>query len=174
MLRSTNTLNMKIELDSSIIYILLATLLLSYSSSIWASAADQYSFEGLTAPGTFVIGNPPETATFSGDAASGILTEPDLYFTGSYSWFMEGSNAQITFDNVAQSVEFYAVNPNTNANFVITAFDPDNNVLETVTLVPDQAFTLIGFNAPAIERIEFNNQGSEIVAVDDLALQQRL
>ena len=133
------------------------------------------SFEGINSS-DFTIGDSPEAARFSGDAFSGVLGVPQLYRTGSSAWMVnpQGTGV-ISFQTPAQSMQFHArLRSTADGPTVITAFDAEDQVLDSVTLDnPNAAFQRVEFRGP-ISRIEVANNSSaanSVNSIDDFSFE---
>lgn len=131
------------------------------------------SFESIsTAVGQeFSIGDPAVAARFGGQAFSGVLGIPELYFSGIFAWMVvPGGTASIRFEQDASRVEFYARTSSTaNAALSITALDDGGSTVGSAILSPGSPFQLVSLVGD-IDRIELTNLAtgsSHYASLDD-------
>jgi len=140
----------------------LALMLGMQSGTTMAAPEDQDVFTDFeTIDSTnFSIGTGDVTATFSG-GFSGVAGILELYRSGTHAWMVNESNTgEIQFETNAAIVEFYARTLSTaNGTSVLTAFDSQGQVVDSVTLNPGDPFQLVSFNG-SIARIEFVNNAT--------------
>ena len=108
----------------------------------------------------FSIGTGDVTATFTG-GFSGVAGILELYRSGTHAWMVrENNTGEIQFETNAAIVEFYARTLSTaNGTSVLTAFDSQGQILDSVTLNPGDPFQLVSFTG-SIARIEFVNNAT--------------
>ena len=133
------------------------------SGSALAAPRDQdvfTDFEGIDSS-NFSVGTGDVTATFTNgfSAFAGIL---ELYNSGRYAWMVDpGNTGEIQFETNAAIVDFFARTRSTaDGPSVLTAFDSQGQVVDSVTLTPGDPFQEVIFTG-SIARIEFANNASE-------------
>lgn len=154
----------------------LVPMLLGVAERAAAAPADRTvftSFESInTAVGQeFSIGDPAIAARFGGDAFSGVLGIPELYFSGIHAWMIvPGGSASVRFESNASRVEFYARTGSTaNGALNISARDDLGGVVGSAVLSPGAPFQLVSLVGD-IDRIELMNLAtgaSHYASLDD-------
>jgi len=141
----------------------LAFVLGMQSGTALAAPEDQdvfTDFETIDAT-DFSIGSGDVTATFTG-GFSGVAGILELYRSGTHAWMVRESNTgEIQFETNAATVDFFSRARSTaDGPSVLTAFDSQGQVVDSVTLNPGDPFEEVIFTG-SIARIEFANNASE-------------
>ncbi len=145
-------------------------------AAVPATAQDvSEDFEGFipnTTPGDDItLGTTPKSATLGGDAFAGVVGIGALYHSGIRAWMIEaGGTGTITFETNAAEVSFWAIQDSgAGGGLVITAFDDDDNEIDSSTHASGDPFALVKFTG-SVDRITFENQSSSrMSSVDDLS-----
>ncbi len=119
----------------------------------------------------FTLGDDSAAAQLSGDAFSGIIGVRELYFSGTHAWMVNpGGTGLIQFEPNAAAVEFWTNSSrNANGSTIIRAFDDQDQVVDSVTLMGPDPFQLVSFSGN-IDRIEVSNNATgfrQMNAIDD-------
>lgn len=140
-----------------------------------AAHASTYSedFEaigGFVADGNAVTDFKVGPAQFTG-GLSGVARIPELYKSGNHAWMVRGGDTgTILFDSGFLNVSFYAkAFSGADAGTTITAFDINNNILNSLILNSSDPFTRFMVSGQ-LGRIEIANNDSDngrFNAVDD-------
>lgn len=140
----------------------LAFILGVHSGTALAAPQDQDVFTDfeMIESSNFSIGTGDVTATFTGgfSAFAGIQ---ELYNSGIRAWMVDpGNTGEIQFETDAAIVDFFARTRSiANGTSVLTAFDSQGQVVDSVTLNPGDPFQEVIFTG-SIARIEFANNAS--------------
>ena len=108
----------------------------------------------------FSIGSGDVTATFTG-GFSGFAGIGELYNSGIRAWMVNpGNTGEIQFETNAAVVDFFARTRSiADGPSVLTAFDSQGQVVDSVTLTPGNPFEEVIFTG-SIARIEFANNAT--------------
>ena len=120
----------------------------------------------------FTIGSAPESATFTGDAFSGVAGINELYNSGLRAWMVNpGGTGTISFDANASFVEFYArIRTGANGSSVFTAYDDADQLISSHEISFSSAFEKLTFTGN-IDRIVVVNNATgpqEMNGIDDI------
>ena len=116
----------------------------------------------------FSIGVSPETATFDGDAFSGVQFIEELYHSGSHAWMVNaGGIGRIEFETNAAEVDFYARTRSlASGDTVITAYDDSDGVIGSPITIsaPSSDFSYVSFSGDIdyIERVQHGRELHEL------------
>ena len=162
--------NSAIIRKSHILFVILVWLFYVCVGTVHAQSTESTSFEGLSS-GDFLIGSAPLTAVFTGGNA-GTRGVPAFYHSGRFSWHIDGrSSALVQFATPASEIDFWFRDTPNGGPLLIRVIDVNGAVVAeatgtqifeniVVSRVDDQAL---------IDRIEFENPGSNDSVVDDFA-----
>ena len=132
------------------------------------------SFEFNDTDGSFTLGTPPKTVTFTGGLAQtvGILS---LYHTGTHSWMIPaGGTGTITFETPASEVKLYLRDQTSAVASVLTLRDTSNNVIQVFN-GNTANWTEVQVNSVQVKTITLKNNasggGSPWAVIDDFSVE---
>ena len=104
-------------------------LLALFALSAPVSAGELFTSFEFTNLGSFTLGNPPLSATFSGGEAKSIGV-PGLYHSGLFSWMVAAGGAGfVSFGQTLQGVDFWYRDQSSSVQSQVLVCDPSFNVL---------------------------------------------
>jgi hypothetical protein len=129
----------------------------------------QTSFEFFDTSGSFTLGTPPRTVTFTGGQAKTVGIE-SLYRSGLNAWMIDaGDTGEITFETPAADLKLYFRDQTSSVQSILTVFGPGDSELATFD-GSTASFQEVEFQDSQITRITLQNRGATgYTVIDDFS-----
>ncbi len=151
----------------TIIKLLILFLLLFLFIPISYSSDVSTSFETTNTSGSFTLGTPPKTVTFT-DGEAKFAGISSLYHSGSQAFMVQNNTAIITFETPAAMINVFLKAQSGAVGATVSIYDINDNLVESYSATTSwQEIDLV--STEGISRIELMNTTSSYAVFDDFS-----